>query len=71
MPIQQLENYIAREKHLPNIPDASEIRETGLNHTEFQMKLLQKIEELTLYTVQQANTIRELQARLAKLERAR
>jgi hypothetical protein len=71
MPIQQLEKYIAREKHLPNVPAASEIRETGLNHTEFQMKLLEKIEELTIYTVQQAKTIRELQARLAALENER
>ncbi len=41
----------------PNVPKASEIREHGLNHTEFQMKLLEKIEELTLYAVQQAKTI--------------
>ncbi len=56
MPISDLEKYIAAEKHLPNVPKAKEIRENGLNHTEFQMKLLEKIEELTLYTVQQAKT---------------
>ncbi len=59
MPIQELERFVATEKHLPNIPKATEIRENGLNHTEFQMKLLEKIEELTLYTVQQAKTIRD------------
>ncbi len=58
MPIQDLEKYVASEKHLPNVPKASEIRENGLNHTEFQMKLLEKIEELTLYAVGQAKTIR-------------
>ncbi len=68
MPIQDLETYIAREKHLPKLPNAREIKEKGLNHTEFQMKLLEKIEELTLYTVQQAKIIREQRERLSTLE---
>ncbi len=59
MSIQDLEKYIAREKHLPKLPNASEIRENGLNHTEFQLKLLEKIEELTLYAVEQAKTIQD------------
>ncbi len=62
MPIGELEKFIASEKHLPNVPKTAEIRENGLNHTEFQMKLLEKIEELTLYTVQQAKLIQEAQA---------
>jgi hypothetical protein len=77
MPIRELERFIAREKHLPNVPKASEIREKGLNLSEFQMKLLEKIEELTLYTVQQAKVIGQkdaeitgLNARLAALEQA-
>jgi hypothetical protein len=57
MPIQELERFVAREKHLPNVPKASEIREKGLNLSEFQMKLLEKIEELTLYTAQQAKAL--------------
>ncbi len=67
MPIGELEKYIASEKHLPNVPKATEIRENGLNHTEFQMKLLEKIEELTLYTVQQAKTISQKDADIAAL----
>ena len=57
MPIGELEKFISSEKHLPNVPKAAEIRQNGLNHTEFQMKLLEKIEELTLYTVQQAKNM--------------
>jgi hypothetical protein len=82
MPVADLEKFLAREKHLPNVPSASEIKEKGLSLSDFQMKLLEKIEELTLYTVQQAKTIREqqqagetkdarisgLEARLAALE---
>ena len=57
MPVEKLGEYIAAEKHLPNIPSAAEIKEKGLNLSEFQMKMLEKIEELTLYTVQQAKII--------------
>ncbi|HYK91639.1 MAG TPA: hypothetical protein VE398_22925 [Acidobacteriota bacterium] len=71
MPIEELQKYVQKEKHLPNVPDATEIKGKGLNLGEFQMKLLEKIEELTIYTVQQAKTIQELQARLAALENNR
>jgi hypothetical protein len=42
MPIDDLEKFIAREKHLPNIPAAGEIKDKGLNLGKFQMKLLKK-----------------------------
>ena len=41
------------------MPSAAEMKEKGLNLSEFQMRLLEKIEELTLYTVQQDKVIRE------------
>jgi hypothetical protein len=66
MQFDELEKFIAREKHLPNIPSAAEIKDKGLNLSEFQMKLLEKIEELTLYTMQQAKTIRKSQAVLER-----
>ena len=66
LPIGELEQFIAKEKHLPNIPRSSEIKEKGLNLSEFQMKLLEKIEELTLYAVEQAKTIRMQQVTLAR-----
>jgi hypothetical protein len=59
MPLEDLEKFVAKEKHLPNIPAASEIKEKGLNLGEFQMRLLEKVEELTLYTVQQGKANRE------------
>jgi hypothetical protein len=59
MRIEELEKFIEKEKHLPDVPTATEMKEKGLNLSEFQMKLLQKIEELTLYTVQQAKTIQK------------
>ncbi len=68
MPVEELQKYLQREKHLPNVPNSEEIKANGLNLGEFQMKLLEKIEELTLYTVQQEKTIREQQAKNSALE---
>jgi trimeric autotransporter adhesin len=62
MGIDELEKFISEEKHLPNIPASVEIRDKGLNVSDFQMKLLEKIEELTLYTVHQAKAIEAQEA---------
>ncbi len=53
MTVEQLAAYVAKEKHLPNVPSAAEVKENGLNLVQFQARLLEKIEELTLYAVQQ------------------
>ncbi len=60
-PLGEVAEFVAREKHLPGIPSAAEIQENGLNLTQFQMKLLEKIEELTLYTLQQEEKIARLE----------
>ncbi len=68
MGIDELGKFIASEKHLPNIPSANEIKDNGLNVSDFQMKLLEKIEELTLYIVHKNAEITELNNRLKALE---
>ncbi len=56
-----LESYIKREKHLPNVPSAKEISEGGLNIGEMNSVLLRKIEELTLYIIDQNKRIETLE----------
>jgi trimeric autotransporter adhesin len=68
MALSDLENFVASEKHLPDIPSASEIKEKGVNLPDFQMKLLQKIEELTLYALQQNKVVEAKDARISSLE---
>ncbi len=68
MPLDELESFIAERRHLPNVPSAKEVKSSGLNMTVMQMKLLEKVEELTLYNLQQEKKIRELQARLDKMD---
>jgi hypothetical protein len=53
MPINELEASIEKDKHLPGIPSACEIEENGgLNVGQMQNKMMEKIEELTLYVIQ-------------------
>lgn len=66
--LSEVEAYITKNKHLPEIQSAKEIHENGLNLNEFQMKLLQKIEELTLYTIEQNKKQLLQEERLQKQE---
>ncbi|HSF38410.1 MAG TPA: hypothetical protein VLT87_01380 [Thermoanaerobaculia bacterium] len=68
MPIEDLKEFVARERHLPNVPSAAEIKEKGLNLSQFQMRLLEKIEELALYTVTQHEQIKSQKARIDELQ---
>jgi hypothetical protein len=53
MPLKELNNYIQENKHLPEIPTTAEVQENGISVGEMNAKLLQKIEELTLYVIEQ------------------
>lgn len=51
--LEDVENYIKENKHLPEIPSAKEIETNGLMLAEMNMNLLKKVEELTLYMIEQ------------------
>lgn len=57
--LEELEQFIKTKKRLPEIPPASEIQESGAKLGELQNKLLQKIEELTLYLIEVKKSIRQ------------
>ncbi|MFP2996906.1 hypothetical protein ABN763_13400 [Spongiivirga sp. MCCC 1A20706] len=59
--LEEVQNYITKEGHLPNIPSAKQMEEDGINLKEMNLKLLEKVEELTLYTLEQEKKIKELQ----------
>ncbi|RYD56838.1 MAG: hypothetical protein EOP56_10625 [Sphingobacteriales bacterium] len=56
-PLSELEKYIAVNKHLPEMPTAAEVGKDGIDVAAMEAKLLQKIEELTLYIIQQQKEI--------------
>jgi len=67
MPISELKNYLAKNKHLPNIPPAVDVETNGLQLGNMQMRMMEKIEELTLYTINQQEEIDDLKAMNEKL----
>lgn len=68
MPLSELKQYVDEQKHLPEIPSAREVAENGLNISQLQIKLLKKVEELTLYTVQQQQQIESLKEQLKSIQ---
>jgi len=68
MPLEELGEFVSTNSHLPGIPSASEVAANGINMTELQVSLLEKLEELTLYTLQQQETIGELQRQIQTLQ---
>ena len=67
-PLSEVKAFIEENKHLPEIKSAQEMQENGVSVSELQTQLLQKIEELTLYILQQEEIINDLNYRIQKLE---
>lgn len=65
---EELENFITANKHLPNIPSAAEVEKEGVNLANMDAKLLEKVEELTLYMLAQQKQIAAQQEQIKKLE---
>jgi hypothetical protein len=57
--LSSLKKYIDQNHHLPEIPSAQQMQTDGLNVGDNQVKLLQKVEELTLYTIASDKNIKE------------
>jgi hypothetical protein len=68
-PLADVEKFIRANKHLPNIPSAKEIQIDGLALGEIQTKMMQKIEELTLYLIKANKTIEQLTQRIEIIEK--
>ena len=60
--LEELENYVVTNKHLPGIPSSNELRESGLNVGEMQTKQMEKIEELYLYIIVMNKNMNKLSA---------
>jgi hypothetical protein len=63
--LEEVEAFTKENHHLPNVPSASTIQKEGMQLSEMTNLLLQKIEELTLYTIEQEKRIKALEGKLA------
>jgi hypothetical protein len=67
--LEEIQNYITTNNHLPEVPSAKEMEEKGINVGEMNMVLLKKIEELTLYLIELKSENAELSKRVTNLEK--
>jgi hypothetical protein len=65
--LSDVEKFIDQNKHLPNIPSAAEIEKNGLYLGDTQKRMMEKIEELTLYIIQQQKEINVLKKLMLKI----
>lgn len=68
--LSDLQKYIGQNHHLPEIPSADEMQKDGMNVGELNTKLLQKVEELTLYLIEEQKLQKAQAEKIARLEQA-
>ena len=66
--LEETETFVREHQHLPGIPSEKEMQEEGLELAEMNIRLLQKVEELTLYTIQQEKEIQALKGQRERME---
>ena len=66
MPLNEVESFVKTNKHLPGVLSANEIVESGLDVAEMQSKHMEKIEELTLYIIDQDKKLSAQQQAIEK-----
>ncbi len=69
MSLKNVEQYVNSKRHLPEIPSASEVVKDGVDVANMDAKLLQKIEELTLYAIRQQKQIELMNQEIKKLKK--
>src|SRR5690606_10241964 len=70
--LEEVEQHIIEKGHLKDIPSAKDVDENGIYLGDMNARLLQKIEELTLYAIEQEKKlekVEELEDKVAKLEK--
>lgn len=60
MPLAEVAAFVAREKHLPNVPGRAAVAAQGVDLSRFQMRLLEKVEELFLHAIEQQRAVESL-----------
>jgi hypothetical protein len=68
MPLNKVKSFILNNRHLPNMPSEAEVIDNGMSVGELNVKLVEKIEELTLYILEQEDRINDLAEELKALK---
>jgi hypothetical protein len=70
LPISQLELFVKKNNHLPNVPTAEEVKAKGIELGEMTEKLLEKVEELSLYIIALNKRMEDLQKENTAIRKA-
>ena len=70
-PIEEVASFVENHSHLPGVPSAKQVSEEGILLGEMQAILLQKVEELTLYIIDQQKELEKVKAELALIKAAK
>lgn len=68
IPLNRVEQFINENKHLPGVPNEKQVTENGVDVVEMNATLLKKVEELTLYLIEQNKRIEKLESENSKLK---
>ena len=67
--LAEVEEFISENNHLPDVPSAKQVADEGYSQHDMNKVLLQKIEELMLYTIKQEKKIAALETELENLRK--
>ncbi|WP_320052046.1 hypothetical protein [uncultured Acetobacteroides sp.] len=67
MDLKEVEDFTKENRHLPGIPSEAEFKKEGMDLATMNAKLLQKVEELTLYLIEKDKKITSLEGKLDKI----
>ncbi|MAG89066.1 helicase associated domain-containing protein [Zunongwangia profunda] len=67
--LEEVQQYIKEHGHLENIPSANDVEENGISLGQMNARLLQKIEELTVYTIEQDKQLKHHEIREKELQK--
>ena len=68
-PLTEVEQYINKNGHLPEVPSETEVKQKGVDVGDMQAKLLQKVEELTIYAIEQDKILQTEKRQNASLKK--
>ncbi len=69
-PLAEVKKFITENKHLPNIPSAKEIEKNGIQLGDMSNRLMEKVEELTLYVIELNEKNIQLQKQVDELKKS-
>lgn len=71
IPLDELERSVQQNRHLPNMPAAAETEKNGIDLGDMNRRLLEKVEELTLYIIDLNKKVAQQNKRISQLEKKR